>query len=468
MSTNNISRRNFLGKASCAALGSVSLLSGLLNLKATGMLAANSHRMGMRPQGDYKALVCILLAGGNDSFNMLVPTESQAYQHYRTTRSNQALEASSLLPIQPIGGGKFGIHPSMPEVQQLFQNQNLAFVANVGTLVEHINNRVDFSNQLNRMPVGLFSHADQIQQWQTSVPQSRSAVGWGGKLADLLHASNASQDISMNISLSGNNVFQAGNQAVSYTISPFGNGSTGINEYGESDPLNEIKTAAIKNLLEQQYQDIFKQTYADITLQAQQNHELFSSAISQVNLNSIFSPSYVSQSFQMIAKTIAARDLLGVNRQTFFLTFGGWDHHDELLNTQAGMLSVLSKGMGEFYAALEEMGLSQDVTTFTISDFARTLTSNGNGTDHGWGGNAMVMGGSVKGGRIYGQYPSLELEQDLDVGDGVLIPTTSTDEYFAELALWLGVAPSDLSLVLPNINTFYSPTSSTPPIGFLQ
>ncbi|MEO1589636.1 MAG: DUF1501 domain-containing protein, partial [Bacteroidota bacterium] len=189
---------------------------------------------------------------------------------------------------------------------------------------------------------------------------------------------------------------------------------------------------------------------------------------SQVNLNSIFSPSYVSQSFQMIAKTIAARDLLGVNRQTFFLTFGGWDHHDELLNTQAGMLSVLSKGMGEFYAALEEMGLSQDVTTFTISDFARTLTSNGNGTDHGWGGNAMVMGGSVKGGRIYGQYPSLELEQDLDVGDGVLIPTTSTDEYFAELALWLGVAPSDLSLVLPNINTFYSPTSSTPPIGFLQ
>ncbi len=466
MSAKNISRRSFLGKASCAAVGSVSLFTGLLNLKATGMLAANSHRMNLCPQGDYKALVCILLAGGNDSYNMLVPTEAQAYQHYRSTRSNQALDANGLLPINPLGGGTFGLHPSMPEVQQLFQQKDLAFVANVGTLVEQVSNRFDYVNNLNRLPLGLFSHADQIQQWQTSVPQTRSAVGWGGKLADLLQASNASQDISMNISLSGNNVFQSGNQVVEYAISPAG--STGINGYGEEDPINQIKTAAINNLLEQQYQDIFKQTYADISIQAQKNHELFSSAVNTVSVNTLFSPTYVSQSLQMIAKTIAARDLLGVNRQTFFLTFGGWDHHDELLNTQAGMLSVLSKGLGEFSAAMKELGVDQDVTTFTISDFARTLTSNGNGTDHAWGGNTMVMGGAVKGGDIYGNYPSLELKQNLDVGDGVLIPTTSTDEYFAELALWLGVSPSDLPLVLPNIGTFYSPSSTTPPIGFLS
>ncbi|MEL7532046.1 MAG: DUF1501 domain-containing protein [Bacteroidota bacterium] len=466
MSAKNISRRSFLGKASCAAVGSVSLFTGLLNLKATGMLAANSHRMNFRPQNDYKALVCILLAGGNDSYNMLVPTESQAYQHYRNTRSNQALDANGLLPINPLSGGSFGLHPSMPEVQQLFQQKDLAFVANVGTLVEQVNNRIDYENNVHRLPLGLFSHADQIQQWQTSVPQSRSAVGWGGKLADLLHAANASQDISMNISLSGNNVFQSGNQIVEYAISP--NGSTGIEGFGDDDPINQIKTAAINNLLEQQYQDIFKQTYADVSLQAQKNHELFSSAVETVNLNTIFSPTYVSQSLQMIAKTIAAKDMLGVNRQTFFLTFGGWDHHDELLNTQAGMLSVLSKGLGEFSAAMKELGLDQNVSTFTISDFARTLTSNGNGTDHAWGGNTMVMGGAVKGGDIYGTYPSLELKQNLDVGDGILIPTTSTDEYFAELALWLGVAPSDLSLILPNIGTFYSPNSSTPPIGFLS
>lgn len=466
MSVKNISRRSFLGKASCAAMGSVSLMTGLLNLKATGMLASNAHRMNLRPSNDYKALVCILLAGGNDSYNMLVPTEAQSYQHYRKTRSNQALDANSLLPINPLSGGSFGIHPSMPEVQQLFQQKDLAFVSNVGTLVEQVNNRFDYANNLNRLPLGLFSHADQIQQWQTSVPQTRSAVGWGGKLADLLHASNASQDISMNISLSGNNVFQSGSQVVEYAISP--NGSTGIYDFGEDDPISQIKTAAINNLLERQYQDIFKQTYADISIQAQKNHELFSSAVNTVSLNTLFSPSYVSQSLQMIAKTIAAKDMLGVNRQTFFLTFGGWDHHDELLNTQAGMLSVLSKGLGEFSAAMQELGLGQDVTTFTISDFARTLTSNGNGTDHAWGGNTMVMGGAVKGGDIYGTYPSLELKQNLDVGDGVLIPTTSTDEYFAELALWLGVSPSDLPLILPNIGTFYSPSSSNSPIGFLS
>jgi len=170
---------------------------------------------------------------------------------------------------------------------------------------------------------------------------------------------------------------------------------------------------------------------------------------------------------EMIAKTIAARDMLGAQRQTFFVVFGGWDHHDEVINNQEYMLSIVSKAMKEFYDATAELGVQNDVTTFTISDFARTLTSNGNGSDHAWGGNAMVMGGGVKGGDIYGTYPDLYLDNNLDVGRGVIIPTTSADEYFAELALWFGVSPSDLSLVLPNIGNFYAPASSNPPIGFI-
>ena len=272
----------------------------------------------------------------------------------------------------------------------------------------------------------------------------------------------------MNISLAGNNTFQAGNDVVEYTISPLGNGSLGIRGYQDASPLNQIRTAAVNNLLERQYQDVFEQTYADITRQAEVNHENFSSAVGNVNLQTAFSPGYLSQSMKMIARTIGAHQTLGMNRQTFFVTYGGWDHHDELLNNQAAMLGAVSKAMGEFDAAMHELGLHQQVTTFTISDFARTLTSNGNGTDHGWGGNAMVMGGAVKGGQMYGQYPDLALGQNLDVGDGVLIPTTATDEYFAELALWLGVSRSDLPLVLPNLTNFFDPSLGTLPLGFMQ
>ncbi|MEO0580651.1 MAG: DUF1501 domain-containing protein [Bacteroidota bacterium] len=463
----HISRRAFLGKASCAAVGSVTLFSGLFNLKTTALLASNSHRMNLRPQGDYKALVCILLAGGNDSFNMLVPTDSSAYNHYTTTRSNQSLAQDSLLAVNAGNVSEsYGVHPSMPEVQQMFQQGDLSFIANVGTLVERIPDKSQISNFVGKLPVGLFSHADQIMQWQTSVPQSRTANGWGGRLADLLQASNQSQDISMNISLSGNNVFQSGNQVVGYSITP--GGSIGIRGYNGNNAIDQIRTTAVNNLLERQYQDVFRQSYADITSQSQSNHDLFSAATDQVNLNTIFSANPLSQSMGMIARTIGARDTLGMNRQTFFVTLDGWDNHDELLNSHAALLTYVSQAMGEFNAAMKELGVHDEVTTFTISDFARTLTSNGNGTDHGWGGNVMVMGGTVDGGKIFGEYPTLELNQNLDVGNGVLIPTLSTDEYFAELALWLGVAPSDLPLVLPNIGNFYDPTSGTAPIGFLK
>lgn len=214
---------------------------------------------------------------------------------------------------------------------------------------------------------------------------------------------------------------------------------------------------------------VFEQTFVNTTRTALNNHTQFSSAIASIpTFTTQFSPNPISQSFQMVAKTIAARQSLGFKRQTFFILFGGWDHHDEVLNNQLAMLSVISKGLREFYDVLVELGVQNKVTTFTASDFGRTLSSNGRGSDHAWGGNHMVMGGDVKGGQIYGNYPNLYVDNPLDVGRGSLIPTISCDEYFAELADWFGVARSDLSSVFPNIGRFYDTSARNLPVGFMN
>ncbi|NRB47882.1 MAG: DUF1501 domain-containing protein [Saprospiraceae bacterium] len=465
----NLTRRQFVGSASCAAIGSTTLLSSLLNLGTSNALAG-LHSQSTEVEGEYKALVCILLAGGNDSFNMLVPNSKEPYQEYRKSRSNLALTQSSLLPLQfsDPGGREYAVHPSMPEVQHLFNTHKLAFIANVGTLVEPVS-KAKYLAGSAKLPIGLLSHADQIQQWQTSLPDSRSAKGWGGRIADLLEQGNKNQNISMNISLSGTNVFQVGSSATEYAIRAAAGGSVGIRVYEGNSQLDRVLRKGTESLLAQQYQDIFKSTFQQKILHAQANHGVFSHALASVApLQSPFSANDLSADLALVAQTIAARKALGMKRQTFFINYGGWDHHDSVLENQAQMLSILSKALQEFQSAIDELGISQQVTTFTISDFGRTLSSNGNGTDHAWGGNVMVMGGAVKGGNIYGKYPSLRLGGSDDIGGAILLPSLSTDMYFAELARWFGVSKGDLSFVLPNINRFYDPRSSSLPIGFMN
>ncbi len=424
---------------------------------------------------DYKALVCILLSGGNDSYNMLVPRGSFEHGIYAQTRSDLALDQSLLLPINPLTNNTFslGLHPSMPEVQQLFENGNLAFVSNVGTLIEPVANSTEFYSGAKNIPLGLYSHADQIQQWQTSIPYSRESIGWGGKIADQLSSMNSNQEISMNISLSGRNVWQSGNSVLEYSISNSGNGVEGIEQYQpwlhNSGLIHEIRETAIKDMATQMYSNVFKKTFGNLTTNSFQSLEVFQNAIAGVApFTTNFSDHYLSQNLQMVAKTVAAKDTLGMCRQTFFMDFGGWDHHDGTLMYQQAMLGDLSQAMGSFYSALQEIGMENDVTLFVISDFARTLTSNGNGSDHAWGGNVIVMGGEVNGREVYGQYPLLDLNNNLMIHSrGNLIPTTSTDAYFAELALWFGVPASDLHLILPNISEFYSTNSGSMPLGFL-
>ncbi|MEL7122473.1 MAG: DUF1501 domain-containing protein [Bacteroidota bacterium] len=467
MSKHKYSRREFLGAASCAAIGSTTFFSTLFNLQS--MSAASLNNAWFDEGGeDYRALVCIMLGGGNDSYNMLVPISNEHYNEYTATRTNQSLQQNTLMKINPKTYNKkeLGLHPSMTELKQLFDQQKVAFVSNVGTLVQPTT-RSDYDNG-NKLPFGLFSHADQDQQWQTSVPQTKSPTGWAGRLADMVKSANSNQNISMNISLAGKNVFQLGQNTAEYSILPSGTGSIGIRGYNGTSTFDQVRTAAVKSLMEKQYQDVFKQTYADVIHASQNTHELFSAAVGNSTITTPFSNNYLSQSLKMIARTIKVRQALGLKRQTFFVRYDGWDHHDELLNAQNAMLSVVSKAMSEFQTALAELNMEDCVTTFTISDFARTLVSNGNGTDHAWGGNAIVMGSKVKGQEIYGSYPSLRLNQDNMLEGGVIIPKISTDEYFAELALWYGVSKTDLVDLFPNLGNFYNTLGSTPPIGFMN
>ena len=465
-----LSRRQFIGQASCLGVGYATLFSSLINLKALNA-AALSHSL-VADGSDYKALVCFFQSGGNDSFNMLIPRNPDEYAAYSSTRSNLAIPSSQLLPIQPINipGRAFGLHPSVPEMKSLFDQGKLSFIANIGTLVEPVT-RQQIYNEGGQLPLGLFSHADQSQQWQTAYPHERTIKGWGGKIADLIHDMNINQDISMNISLAGTNLFQNGNQFTEFSLDPY-NGATGIMGYGEEswNQISEMQTRAIDNMLDKQYQDVFKKTYVDVIRISRDASIQVQAALDQAGqLNTSFSDNNVSRSLEMAARMMKARETLGFRRQIFFVEYSGWDHHDELLNNQSDMLSVVSQAMGEFHDALVELDLLDQVTTFSISEFARTLTSNGNGTDHAWGGNVMVMGGSqVNGGRIFGNYPELNLGNDGMLWDGVLIPTLSADSYFAELARWFGVDPTDLSLIFPNLVNFYDVNSTELPIGFMK
>lgn len=464
MPPNPITRRQFLGQASCAAIGSTALFNTLLNLRMAGTAAGQSLGAG----SDYKALVCLFLAGGNDSFNMLVPRGLPEWTEYQTIRRDLALPRESLLEINPLNnpGRVLGIHPSMPEVRNLFESGRVAFLANVGTLVERIT-KSQYENGSVPIPLGLYSHSDQIQQWQTSVPDHAGAIGWAGRMADLLAPVNQNQNISMNITLSGSNIWQIGIQTTEYAIDHNGSiGLAGVDSPWNNDP---VRGAAIDSMLDLQYKHLFEQTFVRKTRDAIEAHHQFSAAINAAPpITTPFPPdSWLATRLRMVARTIAARSLLNVRRQTFFVMEGGWDHHDEVINNQQLMLADVSAALGAFQAAMAELGVENDVTLFTASDFGRTLTSNGAGSDHGWGGNQLIMGGAVNGRRIFGQYPELFEDNPLDTGRGRLIPTTSVDEYFADLALWFGVDKSNLPLVLPNIQRFYSLSGSAPPIGIL-
>ena len=478
--TETIARRGFL-RQSCGAMSSVPMLSTILSLRMIGTASA----VTAPGPGDYRALVCFFFPGGYDSFNVLVPRGADAnsaeYQQYAGRRGNLALPHGDLHQLNPQipdpQGRGFGLHPGLDDLQGLFNGGDLAFIANVGTLIEPVASFNDLKSGLRALPKGLYSHSDQIKEWQTSVPQDRRSIGWGGRMGDVLNALNDPSHVSMNISLSSTNVYQSGNSVFEYAINP--SGADQRNGYTGTTGRDAIRGAGVDSLLEQEYSNIFEQAFANKHRNVLQAAEVFNDAVGGVSAFNTPVPTHSDDSanaaipglaakFEMIAKTIAARANLGVRRQTFFIKWGGWDHHSGVIDPQAWMLPVVGRCMKYFHDLLGEINMQDQVTLFTASDFGRTLTSNGRGSDHAWGGNHMVMGGAVKGGNIYGEFPSLANSAQLDTGRGRQIPSTACDLYFAELAQWMGVSAADLDYVLPNINNFYTPSSTAPPIGFMD
>ena len=456
-------RRKFLRQLGVAsAFGLASPLSSLAKLKSINSILSSPPPP---PFGNYKAIVCVFLHGGNDSFNMLVPNTLTEYTDYFNTRSNLALLQPDLLPI---GSGDFGLNPSMPDDRDMYNAGDLAFLSNIGTLVQPTTVADVYLE--NNLPLGLFSHIDQFQHWQSARANERVSKGWGGYIADLLGYTNTNDKISMNVSLSGNNIFQNG-----LTTLPFS-----MNESGPTLPINynadwghnPDRRTAVDSLLNFNFGDPFQNTYANVLHDSIEAGAEFKEALDVIpEFATVFSNESLSQELKIIAKTIAARESLGFERQIFFVRFDGWDHHDQLITEQAEKLTVVNNALVEFKNVLNELGVFDDVTTFVGSEFARTLQSNGNGSDHGWGGNTLVMGGNVNGGQIYGTYPSLVLDGPGYLPGGIMVPTTATDSMFAELALWYGVPPSDLLSIFPNLGNFHTVadlSTDAPPIGFMN
>lgn len=468
-------RRKFIRNASCAAVGSVTLSSTLFNL---GALKAAAYDSMPNNPNDYRALVCLLLGGGNDAYNMLLPGDgigtpgaTTKYDVYKASRSNLALEDASILksPTLSNKGNPLALHPSLSRAMATYNAGEMAFIANIGTLVEPVLNKTQIDNNLKKLPLGLYSHSDQSLHWQTGIPHDRVSVGWGGKIADLIKSCNSNQKIGLNLSLSGSNTFQAGNETVEYALDPKV-GSVVLNNDGGTWLLPQIVKKSLDSLLYKPYGDAFQKTYVDVIRNSREGSAQFISALAnRRTYTQAFPMTDLGDSLKLIADVVDKRMELGdMRRQIFFVEVGGWDHHDEVLIKQNDMLDEVDRSLHAFKLALKQIGMFNNVTTFTMSEFARTLTSNGNGTDHAWGSNVMVMGGDVDGGKVFGTYPDLNLKSSIDLGSGVLIPSTSTDEYFAELAMWFGVSPSNLALLYPNIPRFYNTASSINPIGFLK
>ncbi len=459
---NNINRRQFLGQASCAAVGSTSLLSTLTNLLMTSSaVAQNSAAFN-----DYRAMICLFLPGGNDSFNMLIPTDT-AYNQYATVRQDLAIPQNELLPITPINnaGRPLALHPQMSGIKTLFDAEKLSFISNVGSLVRPTT-ITDYNNG-SSLPYGLFSHSDQQEQWQSSIPDVRSGIGWAGKIADILYAANENSSVSMNISISGNNLFQVGNQIVPYTVNA--NGAVALNGYNPNNGgYNFIRKAAIDNQLAQEYSNVLEKTYSRMKRNSIDAYDQFSTATASPLPADSLGTGPLGNSLRQIAKVIAGRNVLGVKRQIFYVQWGGWDFHDDVLANMNTMIPVVSNAMKAFYDLMNDMGVQNNVTLFSASEFGRSLTSNAKGSDHAWGGNQFVMGGAVQGKRVFGTYPDLFQNNPLDTGRGRLIPTTSVDQLAAELAIWLGIQKSDLPLILPNIGRFYNINSTQKPLGFMS
>lgn len=521
------SRRDFLRQASCAAVGTWALSSTIRDLRLMNRV------MAYQTPSDYKALVCIFLSGGNDANNWVVPTDSTTYDQYSAIRANLTIPSSSLWPMYSSGttaytdadGHSYGFHPGCQELQTLFNEDKLAVLFNVGTLVRPTT-RAQYTGANSKFyqPPQLFSHSDQVTQWQTSIPDGPPTTGWGGRMADIVNSvSNPAGNVMMSVSLNGANTFEVGNIVSQYHVSTAGAVTLG----GNLMTSNATRVRALRNILKLSNGNLQRQAYAGVldaaiqagdtlnggiggtadptdspgsyTLSAQTTtvgntntwrwntglSGIYSSAV-QANQLGGFPNTSLGTQLKMVARLIAARGatapgagststnivnpVTGFNmkRQIFFCSVGGYDTHtsqvlvngtDQPTNANGAhykLLNEVSRCMFAFQRAMEQLGIADKVTSFTASDFSRTLPTNSQGSDHGWGSHHIIVGGAVKGGATYGKLPTFAINGPDDTGLGRWIPSLAVDQYSATLAKWFGLESGDISTVFPNLGRFSS------------
>ena len=437
-----------------------------INLAAIGEAAAFSA-------DGYKALVCVFLYGGNDNGNTLIPYDSASHADYATARQSLAIARANLAGTVLSGsdlpaGREYALAPQLAPLKPLFDAKRLALQLNVGPL------RVPTTLEQYRarsvpLPPKLFSHNDQQSVWQSSAAEG-AVRGWGGRLGDLALAGNEGSALFTCLSVTGNAVFLSGEHALAYQIGA--GGAVAIKGVTQDDGMYGAQACrqALRTLITEPRAQVLESELNRITARSLDSHAVLAGALAtSVGQFDTVLPDQVdgrrrtlNQQLKMVARLIAARGQLGPRRQVFLVSLGGFDNHDNLMNRHPALLTELGAGLAGFQQALDALGVGPQVTTFTASDFGRTLVSNGDGSDHGWGSHHFVLGGAVRGGAFYGQAPQAVLNGPEDVGQGRLLPTTAVDQYAATLARWFGVSDTELPLVAPAIGQF-----GTRDLGFL-
>ena len=459
------SRRAFLQRASALSLAGVAT-PWALNLAAIGQAAASTA-------ADYKALVCVFLYGGNDYGNTVIPYDSTNYALYNAARPNlayarSALDGSVLAPSTALAGGRqYALAPELAPLLPIFDAGRLGVMLNVGTLIQPTT-KAQYVAQSVPLPPKLFSHNDQQSVWQSSSPEGATS-GWGGRMGDLFvaggdHANGNATFTCVNVS--GNAVFLSGHQAVQYQVSP--NGSVALNALNAPLFGSTACSAALQAMVTAPRTQLFEAEHTRVMKRSIDANQVLGAALASGPAIATPFPSGngLADQLKMVARMIASADALTAKRQVFFVSMGGFDTHDGLVSTHPGLLSAVAGALSAFDAATLELGVADRVTTFTASDFGRTLNGNNDGSDHGWGSMHFVFGGAVRGKAFYGTPPTIVAAGNGpdDVGQGRLLPTTSVDQFAATLGKWFGLSDSTLLDVLPNLVNY---DASTRNLGFV-
>lgn len=471
MKNNSLSRRRFL--AQCALYSATGAAGSLASLGALSLPAA-ALAATPRPS-QYRAMVCIYLTGGND-LNMMIPLDD--YDNYQRIRSGLAIKREDLLPISAGSGStsrSYGLHPSFTGAHELYQANKLAFVANTGAL--NVPTTVaKYTNRSVPLPPKLFAHNTQKEFVRAGLPfDGRRITGWAGRIADMFMASSGSLATPLNLSLTGDNIWQRGRSTTAYGLS--GASIPKLQGYNSNNSGvgGDERGTALRAINELDTDHLFTREYGRIVQSSLDLSDTLRNGITQpkIQLQTKFPNTRFAASLRNVANVINAREGMQMPQQIFYVNSGGWDHHKDLLGRHSRNLKQLGDALLAFDKALEEMGLQDQVVTFTNHDFGRTLTSNGSGSDHAWGGHQLIMGGkglnssNVKGGDVYGDHPEFA-PSDPQFWNfrnrGVLVPSTSTDQLSATIAKWFGdFSDNELLELFPSLSNFNDTT-----LGFMS